>query len=258
MPPLVIQMAASVTPCRHHAGPTVLDKHRQPCACGSAASLGGDIAGTDQIPVPLKPAVGTAESAALGLGDPPLAGGTGGGGTSLIHHPHHHPCPLGLVAQCLQQVGAAPLLQPPVLHRTRILVCDPLRVAHQQGPDALLDGEGDDLLGGPMLGLVDAAAMAALHAPQAGSVASPAPRAALSRLGMAAGGVGLACLLILTVQVALGADGSPGHQQSHVLRHHGIRMDDPQIHPGDLPRVQVMLLDGDGSGDRQPQPSPIG
>jgi hypothetical protein len=51
-PPVIVEMAASVTPCRHDAGATVLDKRQYPNACGSAANLGGDIGGTHQIPMP--------------------------------------------------------------------------------------------------------------------------------------------------------------------------------------------------------------
>jgi hypothetical protein len=41
-----MQVAAAVTSRRHHAGATVLDQHRHPDACGSAAGLGGDVGGT--------------------------------------------------------------------------------------------------------------------------------------------------------------------------------------------------------------------
>jgi hypothetical protein len=113
------------------------------------------------------------------------------------------------LSQRLHKVGAAPLPQPPVLHPARILRCDAVGVAHDEGPDLMLDGEGDDLLGGLMVGVVDAAAMASFGTPQAGSVAAPATRPALPRRGRPPGGLGLAGLLIGTVQVALGADGSP-------------------------------------------------
>jgi hypothetical protein len=94
-----MQMAASITPCRHPTGPTVLDEHRQTRARESAASFGGDVAGTHQIPVPLKPAVRTVKLAAIRLGDPSIAGRAGRGGAALVHQPHHHPGLLGLVAQ---------------------------------------------------------------------------------------------------------------------------------------------------------------
>jgi hypothetical protein len=56
-PAPVMQVAAAVTPCRHAAGPTVLDERRQIRAGGSAANLGGDVGGTDQVPVPVEAAV---------------------------------------------------------------------------------------------------------------------------------------------------------------------------------------------------------
>jgi hypothetical protein len=150
-----------------------------------------------------------AEPAAVGLGDPPSARRAGRGGAPLVHQPHDDPGLLGLVAQRLHKVGAAPLPQPPVLHPARILLGNAVGVAHDEGPDLMLDGEGDDLLGGLMVGVVDAAAMASFGTPQAGSVAAPATRPALPRRGRPPGGLGLAVLLIGTVQVALGADGSP-------------------------------------------------
>jgi hypothetical protein len=241
-------------PCR----PTVLDKRRQPGACGSAASLGGDVGGTNQVPVPLERAVRTGESAAVRLGDPPVADRAGGRGAALIHQPHYDACLLGLVPQGLHKVGAAPLPQPPVLHPARILLGDPPRVPDHQRADLVVDGEGDHLLGGLVLGLMDAAAMACLHPPQPRPVATPAPRPALPRPGRAAGGLGLAGLLICTVQVALGPDGPPRHQQPSVLGHDRVGVDDPKINPGHPTRIQVVLLDGDGGGDRQPQPPTIG
>jgi hypothetical protein len=86
-----MQVAASVTPCRHDAGATVLDKHRQSNACGSAAGLGGDVGGTNQIPVPMERAVRTVEPATLRFRDSPPAGGAGGRGAALVHQPHHVP-----------------------------------------------------------------------------------------------------------------------------------------------------------------------
>jgi len=52
-----MQVAASVTPCRHNAGPTVLDERREPDARESATGLGGDVLGAHEIPVPLEPTV---------------------------------------------------------------------------------------------------------------------------------------------------------------------------------------------------------
>jgi hypothetical protein len=155
-------VAATVTPSRHHTGPTVLHQHPNGCAGVSAASPGGDVAGTHQIPVALKGAVRTAKPAALRLRDAPVADRAGRAAAPLIHQPYSDACTFGLVPQGSQQVSAAPLPQPQVLHPTNIPVGDPLRVTDQQGPDPLLDGEADNLLGGLVVGLVDAAAMACL------------------------------------------------------------------------------------------------
>jgi hypothetical protein len=193
---LVVEVAAAVTPCRHDTGPTVLDEHSQTRARRSAASLGGDVVGTHQIPVPLEPAVRTAEPTALGLGDPPSAGRAGGGSSTLVHQPHQDSCPLGLVPQCLEQVGAAPPPHAEVLHSTGIPVGDALRIAHHQGAHLVLEGKGNDFLGGLVLGLVDTAAVAGLDPPHASPVAAPTPRPGLSPGWRSPGGLGLTGLLV--------------------------------------------------------------
>jgi hypothetical protein len=43
---------AEPTPPIVQVAATVLDTRRHPDACGSAAGLGGDVGGTDQIPMP--------------------------------------------------------------------------------------------------------------------------------------------------------------------------------------------------------------
>jgi hypothetical protein len=253
-----MQVAASVTSRRHHAGATVLDKRRYPDACGSAAGLGGDVGSTDQITVPRESTVMAAEPAAVWLGNPTSADRAGKGGAPLIHQPHHHPGPLGLVLEGLEQVGTAPLPQPQVLHPARVVLGDALEVAHEQGTDPLLDGEGDYLPGGLVVGVVDAAAMARLDAAQAGSVVTPASGAALPRLWCSPGGHGAAGLLVLDVEVVLGAEGSPRHQQTRLLGDDRVGVDDAKVHPRHPARVQFVVLDGDGSGDRQPQPPAVG
>jgi hypothetical protein len=57
-PPAIMEVATSITPRRHRAGPTVLNERRQRRARLSATDPGGDVGGTHQITVPLKPAVG--------------------------------------------------------------------------------------------------------------------------------------------------------------------------------------------------------
>jgi hypothetical protein len=63
-----MQMTAAVTPGRHHPDPTVLDQRGERRAGMSAAELGGDVGGTDQITMPLEPAVWTGEPAPAWLG----------------------------------------------------------------------------------------------------------------------------------------------------------------------------------------------
>jgi hypothetical protein len=75
----------------------------------------------------------------------------------------------------VQQVGATPLPQAAVLHSTGVLAGDALRIAHQQGPDPMLKGEGDDLIGGLMVGLVDATSMPDLGPTNPEPVSFPAP-----------------------------------------------------------------------------------
>jgi hypothetical protein len=93
----IVLVAAAVTSCRHDTGPAVLDEHRQGCTRGSAAVGGGDVCGTDQIPVPLELAMRTREAAAFGFRNLPSADWAGGGAAALVHHPHDHAGPLGLV-----------------------------------------------------------------------------------------------------------------------------------------------------------------
>jgi hypothetical protein len=127
---VIVEVAASVTPRRHNADSTVLDEHRQVGARGSAAGLGGDVVGTHQIPVPLEPTVRASEPAAPGLGDPRSTGWAGRGGATLIHQPDYDAGPLGLVAQRLQEVAAAPPAQAQVLDPANIPVSDSCGVAH--------------------------------------------------------------------------------------------------------------------------------
>ena len=95
---MVVEVTASVTPCRHNAGPTVLNEHRKACTRGPATVLGGDVVGTYEIAVPLELAVRTEEPAAIGIGDALSTGRAGGTGTALVHQPYVDADLLGLVA----------------------------------------------------------------------------------------------------------------------------------------------------------------
>jgi hypothetical protein len=96
--PVIVEVATPITPCRHRAGPTVLDERRQIRARNSAADLGGDVGGTHQIAVPVELAMGAAEPAPRWLRNPALAGWAGGRGALLVYQPHDNPRLRSLVA----------------------------------------------------------------------------------------------------------------------------------------------------------------
>ena len=93
-----MQMTAAVTPGRHDADPAVLDQRGERRAGMSAAELGGDVCGTDEITMPMEAAVRAAESAATWLGDALAAGRAGRGRPALLHQVNLDPGLLGLVA----------------------------------------------------------------------------------------------------------------------------------------------------------------
>jgi hypothetical protein len=257
-PPPVVLVAAAVTSCRHHAGPAVLNGHTFYWARGSAAVVGGDVLGTDQIPVPGEVAVPTVEAAAGWFRDFPLAGRAGGGGAALVHHANLDAGAFGLVPESSHEVGAAPLAQTQVLYPANILAGDESGIANQQRRNSLSNCEGDRLLGSFMLGLMDAAAMTGLDPTQLGPMASPAPRAALARPGGSAGRLRLAGLLIVQVQKALGPDRPARYQQGGLVGDHRVGVDDAKVHTGYPTGIQLVLVDGNGGGHRDPQPPSIG
>ena len=172
-PPLIIKVAAAVTSCRHDTGPAVLDARRERRAVGCAAVVGGDVSGTDQIPVPFELAVRTSEAASGWFGDLPPTGWAGGRGAALVHHANLDAGPFGRVPEGLHQVGTAPLAPAQVLHPAGMPAGDVLGVSNQQGADLMHDRKGDHLLGGRMLGLMEAAAVAGLDPAQRGSMSAP-------------------------------------------------------------------------------------
>jgi hypothetical protein len=192
-----MQVTAAVTSCQHPAGPTVLDMRGQARACGSAADPGGDVGGTDQLPDAKRSCRTGSEIGDRMVWDPSPAGWAGGGGPELIHQPKVDAGPFGLVGQGFDQMGAAPLPQPQVVHPTGVVGGDAGGITNHQYPDSMSDGEGDNLVGGLMVGLVDVAAMATLDTAQPGPMAPPAAGAALPRFGCPSGRPGLAGLLIV-------------------------------------------------------------
>jgi hypothetical protein len=254
-----MELAATITSSRHDPCSTVLDERRKLDARGSAADLDGDVVGTNQITVPLESTVRAAELAARGLSNSVSASRTGRGGAALFHQPNMDAYPLGLVPQRLNQVGSAPLPQPEVLYTAHFPAGNPCEVPDHQGPDLVADSERDDLLGRLVLGLMDAAAMSCLGTAEPDSMTPPPAGAALPRPGCSACRLGLAGLLVLEMQVAFGADCPSRHQQPGVLGDNRVWMDDANVHPGDSALVpMVVVLDGDGGGDRQAKPPTIG
>jgi hypothetical protein len=120
-----------------------------------------------------------------------------------------------------------PVADPPVVPPPRGQVQHAAGVTDGQGADPLLHGPVDDRGGGFVLGLGHPAAVPCLCPPLAAPVLAPAPRPPLARFRRPAGRGAVAGLGISVVQVVLGADRPPGHQQP--LR----------VRPGD--RVRVMM-----------------
>jgi hypothetical protein len=165
---------------------------------------------------------------------------------------------LGLVAEGLHQVGAAPLPQSKVLHPTRIPFGDAAKIANHQGADPLSNCVSDHLLCRLVLGLVDAATMTCFDPALPGAMAPPTPRPTLPRFRGMTGRVGLACLPIFEVKIALGAERPPRHQEPGLRGDDRVRMDDAKIDTSDPIGIEVLLLNRDSGSDRQPQSSAVG
>jgi len=242
----VMGAAPGVTPCRCHTGQvgtgaTVRDTGWYDGRCGAAARADGDAGSREQITVPPQPAVRAGEDPPGGLGNRPGTCWAGGGGAPLIDQPHADPGHLGLVPQGPEEVadppGAGALVVPPPRRQHQHTA----RIADRKGADAVLDGPGDHLPGGLMLGLADAAAVPRLDHPSAATVAAPPPGPVLPGPGRPPRHGPLPGLGVPQVLVAFGADGPTRHQQALPARpRHRIRVNDPHIHPGDLARVRLL------------------
>lgn len=172
-PPLVMQVAATVTPCRHDADSTVLCLRRQRRADPSAG-FDGDVGCTYKIPVRLELAVWTAEPSGSWLRDPTPAGKTRRRGASLVHEPHLDSGELCLVAQGLHQMGAVPLAKSPVLHPACIRASDAAKIANSQDSYPMLDSKGDHLPGRRVVRLANSPTVAGLIPSFLEPVAAPA------------------------------------------------------------------------------------
>jgi hypothetical protein len=155
----VILVTTSITPCRHTAGPTVLDERGEDRARDSTADRCGDVVGADQIPMPLEVTVRAGEPASRRLRHPTPAGRTGRGAAALVDQPDADAGALGLVAKCTEKMGTPPLPQTEIVHLPNIPAGDALWIADHQGSDPVAKGERNDLLGGLMVSLMDAAAV---------------------------------------------------------------------------------------------------
>jgi hypothetical protein len=88
------------------------------------------------------------------------------------------------------------LAQPQVVDPTGLVGGDADGITDHQRPDPVLDGEGDGLIGGLVVGLADAAAVACLDPAQSEPMATPAARTAVPGPGCPSGRLGLASLLV--------------------------------------------------------------
>jgi hypothetical protein len=60
------------------------------------------------------------------------------------------------------------------------------------------------------------------------------------------------------MKIALRAKCPTRHQQPRLLGDHRVGMDDAKVDPCHPARIQAVLLDGDGGGDGEPQPTAFG
>src|SRR5438132_795884 len=121
-------------------------------------------------------------------------------------------------------------------------VADPLGVPDAKGPHPVVDRPGDHRLSGLVVGLVDAPAVADLPPALGSAELSPSPRPPLAPAGGLSPHPPCPRLGVGEVQVALGPQAPPRHEQGLVSCDHGEGMDDAGVHAGDDTRVQVVVL----------------
>jgi len=214
-----------------------------------AARAGGDAGRRGKVAVAGELAGRAGQDPPSGLGNPGPAGGAGRGSAPLIHQLRADPGHLGLVFQDGDQVADAPVTGPLVVPPTRRNVQHAAGIADGQGADPPVNGPGNDRCGGLVLGLADPPPVPRLHHALAAPVVPPPPRPPLPGLGGAVGHRPGAGLGVGQVHPILGADRPPRHQQPRAAGpDHGIRVDDPQIHPRHPARVR--LLPSRVAGDR--------
>jgi hypothetical protein len=169
----IMAMPSPVTPCGGCPHPTVLDPW---VPTDHPAALSGDVGGTHEVAVPSEPAVPTAEASSPRLGDPLPAQRARRGGPPLVHLDHPDAGQGRLVLQGPDEMRAPPVAQPKVLPLAGVPVADSLGVAHPKGAHLVTDRPGDHGLGGLVVGLMDAPAVAGLLAALAPPQLPPSPR----------------------------------------------------------------------------------
>src|SRR5438309_5445988 len=222
-PALVVAMAAPVTPCGDSPHPAVLDPW---APTDHPAAGGGDVGGTDEVPVAAEPAERTAKDPPPRPGDPPAATQAGRGGPPLVDLHHNDARHLRLVLESPDEMGAPPVAKPQVLAPARVPVADPPGVADDKGAHPVVDRPGDHGLRRLVVSLADAPAVAGLPAALGPTKPAPAPGAPLAPargLGTHPASPGLG---VGEVQVALGPQDPPRHEQGLVSCDDGEGMDD--------------------------------
>jgi hypothetical protein len=243
-----------VTSCRVHTwevrpGPAVRDPRTRWGEDGAAARPGGDVGRRDQVAVPGVPAMRAGEYTSDGFRHPTGTRRAGRGGATLIDQRDSYPGYLGLVAQRGDQIADAPGVHSLVMSPPCVQAENAARVADCQRADPVPGSPVDQDLGGLVLRLPDPPLVSGRRLSLAAAVSPPAPRPALPGLGCSPTSDAGAGLRVAQVLTALGADRAPRHQQQLPVRPGcGIRVNDPQVDPGQPVRIRCLFFRV--SGDR--------
>jgi hypothetical protein len=141
----------------------------------------------------------------------------------------------------LHQVSAPPLAKSQVLHPADVFASDTPEITNNEDAHPPLDSKCNHFPGRLVVRLANSPTVTSLESSLLEPVAAPAARATLPWLGCAPAHRNLASLPVVQVQPILGADGSTRNQHRGFLGHHGIRMDDAEIHSGHSTAIQIVL-----------------
>src|SRR5437870_2989004 len=215
--------AAMGQACGDVPHPTVLDPW---APTDHPAAGGGDVGGPDEIPVAAESTVRTSKASSPGLGDLLPAAQAGRGGPPLVHLHHLDARQLRLVLQGSDEMGAPPVAQSEVLAPSRISPADPLGVTYAKRAHPVVDRPGDHGLRGLVVCLADATAVAGLPAALGPTELARAPRPPLALPRSLASHVACPGLGVGEVQVALGPQRPPRHEEGLLSCDHGEGMDE--------------------------------